>query len=49
MGEVALRSSHEVLVENDVSSALIVGDPQRILGQQLRPHLIKYYYYYYIS
>jgi len=31
--EVALRSGHKVLVEVDNNSALIVGDPQRILDQ----------------
>jgi hypothetical protein len=36
-----LRAGHEVLMEVDDNSALIVGDPQGILGQQLRPCPIK--------
>ncbi len=33
----------EVLTEVDDNSALIVGDPQGILGQQLRPHSIHFF------
>jgi hypothetical protein len=36
--EVARGAGHEVLMDVDNSSAHVVGDPQRILGQQLRPH-----------
>ncbi len=32
----------EVLTEVDDNSALIVGDPQGILGQRLRPHSIHF-------
>jgi hypothetical protein len=38
--EVVARSGHEVLMEVDYNSALMVGNPQRILGQQLKPHPI---------
>jgi hypothetical protein len=34
--EVSVRAGHKDLVENDDNSALIVVDPQGILGQQLR-------------
>ncbi len=34
--EVALRAGHEVLMNVNDNSALIVGDPHKILGQQLR-------------
>jgi hypothetical protein len=33
-------SGLKVLIEVDDNSELIVGDPQGILGQQLRPHPI---------
>ncbi len=35
--EVTVHIGHEVLVEVDDHSALIVGDPWGILGQQFRP------------
>ncbi len=38
MYTVAVRDVHRVLIDVDVGSALIVGDPQWILGQHLRPH-----------
>ncbi len=38
--EVAVRAGHEVLMEIGNSILLIVGDAQRILDQQLRPHPI---------
>jgi len=38
--EVAELVSHKVLVEVDDNSALIVGTPERILGQQHRPYPI---------
>ena len=34
------KSLCNVLMEVDDDSAMIVGDPQWILGQMLRPHLI---------
>jgi hypothetical protein len=34
--------SHEVLAEVDDNGVLIICDPQRILGQQLKPRLIHY-------
>jgi hypothetical protein len=40
MVEVAVLVGHKVLVEINNNSALIVGDPEGILGEQLRPHLI---------
>ncbi len=36
--EVTVCAGHEVLVEVVYNSAMIVGKPQVILGQQLRPH-----------
>jgi hypothetical protein len=38
--DVAFHTGHEVLMEVDVNILLIVGDPQGILGQQLRPRPI---------
>jgi hypothetical protein len=38
--EVIVHAGHEVLMKVDDHSVLIVGDPQVILGQQLRPHSI---------
>jgi hypothetical protein len=38
--QVAMRAGNEVWMEISNNSALIVGDPQLILGQQLRPRLI---------
>jgi hypothetical protein len=38
--EVAVRAGHEVLMEVDSNSALIVGNPQGILGEHLRPRPI---------
>jgi hypothetical protein len=35
--EVAMQAGRKVLAEIEDNSALIVGDPQGILGQQLRP------------
>jgi hypothetical protein len=35
-----VHAGHEVLMEADKNSALIVGNLQRILGQQLWPHPI---------
>jgi hypothetical protein len=40
--EVAVRAGHEVLLEVDDHSALIVGDPRGILGQQFRPQPIHF-------
>jgi hypothetical protein len=40
--EVAVRASHEVLLEVDDNSELIVDDPQVIQCQQLRPHSIHF-------
>jgi hypothetical protein len=40
MKDAAVCADHKVLVEVYNNSALIVGDPQGILGQQLRPHPI---------
>jgi hypothetical protein len=37
---VAVRASHKVLMELDNNISLIVGYPQGVLGQQLRPHPI---------
>jgi hypothetical protein len=33
--EAAVRAGHEVLIGTDDNSALVTGDPQGILGQQL--------------
>ena len=41
MVEVAMHAGHKVLVKVDIS-VLIVGDPQGIWGQQLRPCQIHY-------
>jgi hypothetical protein len=38
--EVTVCAGHEVLMEADNNSAMIVGKPQVILGQQLRSHSI---------
>jgi len=38
--QVALHAGHKVFVGVETNIALIVGNPQRILGQQLRPHLV---------
>ncbi len=35
-----MHACHKVLMEVGDSSASIIGDPQGILGQQLRPLLI---------
>jgi len=35
-----VRAGHSVLAETDDNLALIVGNPQGILGQQLRPRPI---------
>jgi hypothetical protein len=35
--KVAAYADHEVIVEVDDNIVLIVGNPQGILGQQLRP------------
>jgi hypothetical protein len=35
--EVGVYADHEVIVEVDDNIVLIVGNPQGILGQQLRP------------
>ncbi len=35
-----MHAGREDLIEVDDKSALIVGSPQEILGQQLRPHPI---------
>ncbi len=40
MEEVAERTARKVLMEVDNHSLLIFGDPQGILGQQLRPRLL---------
>jgi hypothetical protein len=36
--DVAVSVGHKVFMEVDNNSLLIVGDPQRILEEQLRPH-----------
>jgi hypothetical protein len=36
--EVIVHADHEVVMEVDDNSAMIVADPQGILGQQLRPN-----------
>jgi hypothetical protein len=33
-----VRAGDEVLMEVDDNGAMIVGDPEGILGQKLRPH-----------
>jgi hypothetical protein len=46
--EVTVRAGRKVLMEVDDTSALMVGDAQGILVEQLRPQdnpLIKQYYY----
>jgi uncharacterized membrane-anchored protein len=40
--EVAVRTGLKVLMKVDYKSVMIVGDPQGILGQQLRTHPIYY-------
>ncbi len=45
--EEAVSAGHKLLVEVDAAIWLSVGDPERILDQQVRPHtnpLNKYYY-----
>jgi hypothetical protein len=42
--EVAVHTGHKVLIEVDNYSRLIVGNPQGISGQQLRPHTIHFKY-----
>ncbi len=37
----AVHAGHKVLMEVDDNSALIVGEPQGILGQHLKPHPIQ--------
>jgi len=37
---MSVHVSHDVLMEVDNNSSLIVGDPQGVLGQQLRPRSI---------
>jgi hypothetical protein len=39
--EVAVQAGHKVLIEVDLNSVLIVGNPQGIFGQQLRPRQIQ--------
>ncbi len=36
--DVAVHAGRKVLMEVDKNSVRIVGNPQGILGQQLRPH-----------
>jgi hypothetical protein len=38
--EVAVGAGYEVLVDIDDNDWLIVGDPQGVLDEQLRPHPI---------
>jgi hypothetical protein len=38
--QVAVQASRKVLVEFDDNILLIVGDPQWILDEHLRPHMI---------
>ncbi len=38
--EVAVRAGLKVLMEVDDSISLIIGNPQELLGPQLRPHQI---------
>ncbi len=38
--EVVAHADHEVLMEIENNSVMIVGDPQGILGMQLRPYPI---------
>jgi hypothetical protein len=38
--EVTMHADHKVFIEVDDNIALIVGDPQGILGQQLWPRSI---------
>jgi hypothetical protein len=38
--EVTVHASHKVLIEFEDNILLIVGNPQAILNQQLRPHPI---------
>ncbi len=38
--EVAVCAGHKVLAEDDDNIVPIVGDPQGILDQQLKPHTI---------
>jgi hypothetical protein len=40
MEDVVERADHKVLTEVDDNISQIVGDQQRILDQQLRPHSI---------
>jgi hypothetical protein len=42
MEEVSEIARQKVLVDVDENNALIVGDPQWIFGQQLRPYPIHY-------
>jgi hypothetical protein len=45
MEEVIAHAGWKVLMVVDYNSALIVGHPQVILGWQLRPYPIHYYYF----
>jgi hypothetical protein len=38
--DIAVRAGNEVLMEVDKNILLIVGNPDRILDQQLRPYRI---------
>ncbi len=38
--EVVVCSGHQVLMEDEDDILLIVGDPQKILDHQFRPHTI---------
>ena len=40
MKETAKHAGHQVLIEVDYNILLIFGNPQGILGMQLRPHPI---------
>jgi hypothetical protein len=42
MIEVSEIARQKVLVDVDENNAIIVGDPQEIFGQQLRPYPIQY-------
>ncbi len=37
---IVQATSHKLLLEVDNNNLMIIGDPQEILGLQLRPHLI---------
>jgi hypothetical protein len=40
LDEIIVLAGHEVLMKFDENGPLIIGDPQGILGQQLRLHTI---------